>query len=485
VGQSGLSRLYDQLPVRVLHHEVSLDPGADREPIAGQVVGSGILLSATHLLTCAHVVAVALGIPEDQEEMPGDWVPLDLPLCGDAPGARLAEVVGWYPLKTKASAGSDLEDVALLKLREPIEDWAPDPLWSGWQEGDYYNKPFLARGFGKPEGSSETGVCLGVTDRGWIELRPGQKEIGEGYSGGPVFDPATAEIIGMLVAYYPRERITYLIPTRRLLQGVPRWLVQAEPLESLLGKTVDREEQIGQLQKRKVLADGDSSAPPDNECVVFECCVHDEPAFFAQQVILAPFFYRNRRPSVSLRGLTPVVVDPKQTGVVGFSTALGDAVGGDVAGWLAQGTHLKVVYVETRLGWESRAVIRGIRDYLDGFARRSPQQRLVVLVGCRVDGGKSLARWLYRHWALFGGLRERILLLDPLRPFGTDRLVTWADTLPTTYSQEFHMDKIKQAFIELLPENEKRPYESLAQGIVDTLAAHRRHSRRASVERSL
>jgi len=47
------------------------------------------------------------------------------------------------------------------------------------------------------------------------------------------------------------------------------------------------------------------------------------------------------------------------------------------------------------------------------------------------------------------------------------------------------MDKIKQAFIELLPENEKRPYESLAQGIVDTLAAHRRHSRRASVERSL
>jgi hypothetical protein len=43
------------------------------------VVGAGFLVSREHVLTCAHVLAQALHIPEDTPEPPGGAVTLEFP----------------------------------------------------------------------------------------------------------------------------------------------------------------------------------------------------------------------------------------------------------------------------------------------------------------------------------------------------------------------------------------------------------------------
>jgi hypothetical protein len=42
-----------------------------------RVVGAGVLITDTLVLTCAHVVAQALGIPDDTPEMPAGELVVD------------------------------------------------------------------------------------------------------------------------------------------------------------------------------------------------------------------------------------------------------------------------------------------------------------------------------------------------------------------------------------------------------------------------
>ena len=62
----------------------------------GRVVGAGFLVGEQHILTCAHVVAGALGLADDASEKPQASVSLDVPRV--APGQFLtARVVMWRP----------------------------------------------------------------------------------------------------------------------------------------------------------------------------------------------------------------------------------------------------------------------------------------------------------------------------------------------------------------------------------------------------
>ena len=47
---------------------------------SGRTIGAGFLVAARQVLTCAHVVAQALGLPDDTLETPQDEVLLDFPL---------------------------------------------------------------------------------------------------------------------------------------------------------------------------------------------------------------------------------------------------------------------------------------------------------------------------------------------------------------------------------------------------------------------
>ena len=62
----------------------------------GLVVGAGFLVSERQALTCAHVVAQALGIREENGDVPEGEVSLDFPLV--APEEQLtAKIVCWQP----------------------------------------------------------------------------------------------------------------------------------------------------------------------------------------------------------------------------------------------------------------------------------------------------------------------------------------------------------------------------------------------------
>ena len=46
----------------------------------GRIVGAGFLVGEKHVLTCAHVIARALGLSDDTPESPRAEVCLDFPL---------------------------------------------------------------------------------------------------------------------------------------------------------------------------------------------------------------------------------------------------------------------------------------------------------------------------------------------------------------------------------------------------------------------
>ena len=102
----------------------------------GRVIGAGFLVSDRHVLTCAHVVAQALGLPETVPDAPTDELRLDFPLVrpGQPIGAR---VVGWRPVPPAGAEVADGgTDIAVLELEadrprgsRPVRLVSVDALW--------------------------------------------------------------------------------------------------------------------------------------------------------------------------------------------------------------------------------------------------------------------------------------------------------------------------------------------------------------------
>ena len=84
---------------------------------SGRIVGAGFLVGPERFLTCAHVMAAALGdtsaqaVPEDVE------VHLDFPLV-DPPGIRTAKVTMW-----RAAQAEGASDIAGPELTSPLACW--------------------------------------------------------------------------------------------------------------------------------------------------------------------------------------------------------------------------------------------------------------------------------------------------------------------------------------------------------------------------
>src|ERR1700745_116388 len=79
---------------------------------AGKVSGAGYLVADRYVLTCAHVVADTLRIPQDSPEPPAAEVTLDFPLV--APGRTLTgRVVCGLPVRPDGSAPADSRQSAV------------------------------------------------------------------------------------------------------------------------------------------------------------------------------------------------------------------------------------------------------------------------------------------------------------------------------------------------------------------------------------
>jgi tetratricopeptide (TPR) repeat protein len=167
------------------------------------------------VLTCAHVVAAALDLPQETQEMPQAAVRLDFPLV--APGCTFqAKVAYWYPQSDVA--GLEL-NIPLPTGIQPAHLVADDALW-----GHHF------RAFGFPVGHEDgvwaSGVLRGSTATSWVQIED-VKETGyrvePGFSGGPVWDETLDGIVGIVVAAERQAatKAAFVIPTQTLLAAWP------------------------------------------------------------------------------------------------------------------------------------------------------------------------------------------------------------------------------------------------------------------------
>jgi hypothetical protein len=187
----------------------------------GEVVGAGFLVGEKHILTCAHVVAAALGIAQDHVDQPEDSVQLDFPLL--APGKKLtAQVVVWQPPRPSGHGG----DIAGLELdalpppeASPARLVAAENLWGHF---------FRALGFprGNEGGTWASGILLDRQAASWVQIED-VKETGyrvqPGFSGTPVWDDDLEGVVGMVMVAEARPEIkaAFVIPTDVLLESWP------------------------------------------------------------------------------------------------------------------------------------------------------------------------------------------------------------------------------------------------------------------------
>ena len=170
----------------------------------GEILGTGILVGAQWVLTCAHVVEevervdVAEGASGDPLASGG------VSLRGDPDGA---------------------DDVALVELDTPLARRGTLRFGLQRRGDEFHTKGFSKSGtevFGKVGGSSE------YFD--WFHLdAAGSYNIEEGFSGGAVWIPARGIAVGM-VTHYGRKRMAYAIPReviKRFLAQIqlPEWVI--------------------------------------------------------------------------------------------------------------------------------------------------------------------------------------------------------------------------------------------------------------------
>ena len=197
---------------------------------SGNVIGAGFLVSEKYILTCAHVVAYALGVQDGTSEIPTGTVSLDFPGV-DSKQKLTARVVFWLPWKNNDFSESQ-EDIAVLQLvnlcadkAKPVELVPDENLWE---------HQFRAFGFPKNKsyGVWTYGVLQGANAKQWVQIEVKSEtsyRLEEGFSGTPVWDENLQRVVGMAVAAEKHRldvKAAFIIPAKVLLEAMPEWVKQ-------------------------------------------------------------------------------------------------------------------------------------------------------------------------------------------------------------------------------------------------------------------
>lgn len=147
-----------------------------------ETAGCGLLVTPRHILTCAHVVADALGAEATAANAPEGSIPVDLPLL-QHPFRTTGQLIYWLPVRT--AEDKQPEDIAVLELAEEAPAEAqPAPLLS-LQANDYTDLAVHCFGFpaGIDEGVRRPGTCRGENALGWVQLDVERGLVEGGFSG--------------------------------------------------------------------------------------------------------------------------------------------------------------------------------------------------------------------------------------------------------------------------------------------------------------
>lgn len=193
----------------------------------GSIVGTGFLISEKHVLTCAHVVAQASGVPTDTLVPPKKKVPLNfLWLTGEESTPHMthtSHLIFWKPVSIPPRRESD---IAILELDSaPPKDSQPGRIVV---EHNLWGHSF--RAFGFPAGCDKCVLAKGVirdrTPNGRIVIEDINTlgfPVSAGFSGAPVWDNQVNGIVGMIVETekYTDIRTAYMIPVYLLNEVLP------------------------------------------------------------------------------------------------------------------------------------------------------------------------------------------------------------------------------------------------------------------------
>lgn len=221
---------------------------------SGDVVGAGWLCAPSRVVTCAHVVANALGISAEAETVDSETVvTLDFPLVD--PGRRLhATIEYWLPLRT-GDTGTLGDDLAGLRVDDEMDPQCSPATTASAM--DNWGDPFRALGFpaGGPAGIWATGVIRDRLANGWHQIEDVKQEgyrIEPGFSGTLVWNERLAAAIGMVVATDAHEstKVAFMIPIDLIARSWDVVLIgSAPPPRPLLTRTVASAQQSPMVTK--------------------------------------------------------------------------------------------------------------------------------------------------------------------------------------------------------------------------------------------
>ncbi|MFF7264520.1 trypsin-like peptidase domain-containing protein [Streptomyces sp. NPDC008159] len=183
----------------------------------GRVTGSGFLLTRNLVLTCAHVVADALGTAPSGDRPRGE-VQVRLPaLLTDLRAEVMAG--GWLPL------GDDRQgDLAVLSLLAPATQSVPASRVDRPRAGAAVHLYGYDEHVGPRRWNGVVRHTPAVGSAGWSRLEFTHREPRPGMSGGPVIDSGTGAVVGMLLAAGQDDdarTVGWMLPVRDALDHVP------------------------------------------------------------------------------------------------------------------------------------------------------------------------------------------------------------------------------------------------------------------------
>ncbi|MGK5446602.1 nSTAND1 domain-containing NTPase [Streptomyces radiopugnans] len=182
----------------------------------GATAGTGFLIAADTVVTCAHVVRAAGGEP-------GGRVRLAFPHLPGAPRPEGHVLPGGW-------RAPEAQDIAVLRLESTPAGAEPVALGSA-EDG----RGHRVSSFGFPVQTQEgghfgygtAGDLLPAGDAGTLLQLADANDLTTGFSGGPVLDEATGLVIGMVTAITGPDRhsrgvgIAYATPARQLREVLP------------------------------------------------------------------------------------------------------------------------------------------------------------------------------------------------------------------------------------------------------------------------
>lgn len=220
------------------------------------IAGAGFLVFERHVLTCAHVIAQALGIPRNTSETLSGEIQLDFPLVTPAKWLP-ARAVSWHPVQSGTSTAAEGgEDISVLELHgNPPDGSQPARLVT---VDDLWGHSFRAFGFpaAHDDGVWASGVLRDRQTRGWIQIEDVKQTgyfVEPGFSGTPVWDEQMDGIVGMVVAAEkaPNVRAAFIIPSTTLVKAWPR-LILLRPNHAVIDKVELRRRMLKAFDRERL-----------------------------------------------------------------------------------------------------------------------------------------------------------------------------------------------------------------------------------------